>query len=450
MRLRLQVRQSADKSFSWELTAPVARVGRDPSCELSLQGDGTQSVSWNHARLELHGEGAFVSDVGSSNGTYVNGKRIEGRTALHLGDRVELGRTGPKLLVAQLEGATPPPRVATAFEARPSPPVAKAIAAGIPAAPVAPPPVRAAPVVAPPVRAGDERSVSGGTTRMLLVKLQSSQRRNMMLLGAAVATIAVLMLIIGGLLIAFGVWSLSSNKKGDLAQADSGSAGSAETGRLKPEQIFEKALPSTVWVVVPQGRPNAYSFGSGSLVDRERKLIITAQHVVGDRPDVAVFFPHYDTGRLNLKKKEYIDRAKSLGIEGRVVARDVKRDLALIELETVPADVPALSIADESPLPGHTVYSIGNPGLTDIDMWMLTTGTVRQVHQKQWAYVDRAPREAWAIETQSPVNPGDSGGPVVNGEGKLVAVVAGGKGDSNLMTFFIDRREIVDLLNKTR
>src|SRR4029077_16354727 len=74
MRLRLQVRQSADKSFSWELTAPVARVGRDPSCELSLQGEGTQSVSWNHARLELHGDGVFITDVGSSNGTYVNGK----------------------------------------------------------------------------------------------------------------------------------------------------------------------------------------------------------------------------------------------------------------------------------------------------------------------------------------------------------------------------------------
>ncbi len=50
-------------------------------------------VSTDHAELLLEGEGAVLRDLGSSNGSWVNGRRVPGRTSLASGDLIELGRT---------------------------------------------------------------------------------------------------------------------------------------------------------------------------------------------------------------------------------------------------------------------------------------------------------------------------------------------------------------------
>jgi S1-C subfamily serine protease len=442
MKLRLQVRQSANKAFTWEHTAPMARVGRDPECELSLQGEGSQSVSWNHARLELTPDGAYVTDLGSSNGTFINGKRTEGRARFQVGDYIELGHTGPKLQVAELIGCGKASKAhaATAYEPLPAAPIA---AKPIPVAPAIPARVQSG--IAPSARSVD--AAAGGTTRMMLVNLQSSQRRNMMLLGIAAACVVVLLLIIFGLLIAFGVVVFS--KKPQVAQAEPAVA--APSTGLTPKEIYQQTLRSTCWIVVRL--PGGMGTGTGSLVDRDWRLVVTAQHVVGNQKEVAVFFPHFENGKAENRKGFYLDpqNADRLGHRGRVVARDVQHDLALVQLEEVPSEVVVLQIAEESPAPGETVYSVGNPLDLNTAMWQATTGTVRQVTHKQWRYgEDKLDRDADVLETQAPVNPGDSGGPVVNSEGKLVAIVAGSRGGVNLMTLFVDRGEVLKLLAAKR
>jgi diguanylate cyclase (GGDEF)-like protein len=64
-------------------------IGRDPGCELPLHDD---NVSWRHARVEDRGGEWVVVDLGSTNGTLVNGAANTGGT-LRVGDRVFLGRT---------------------------------------------------------------------------------------------------------------------------------------------------------------------------------------------------------------------------------------------------------------------------------------------------------------------------------------------------------------------
>jgi pSer/pThr/pTyr-binding forkhead associated (FHA) protein len=49
-------------------------LGRASSCHLCLPGDGT--VSRQHCLLELEGESAWVRDLGSRNGTHLNGAKI--------------------------------------------------------------------------------------------------------------------------------------------------------------------------------------------------------------------------------------------------------------------------------------------------------------------------------------------------------------------------------------
>ncbi len=71
-------------------------IGRSPTAEVSLPE--ILSISRNHARLR-HLEGLVViEDLGSTNGTYVNDRRVEGPTVLHSGDRFQVGSVHFKFL----------------------------------------------------------------------------------------------------------------------------------------------------------------------------------------------------------------------------------------------------------------------------------------------------------------------------------------------------------------
>ena len=63
-------------------------LGRDPSCEYPLN---YPMISWHHAALERSSDGTYVEDLGSRNGTYVNGARISGKTLVRAGDEIGLG-----------------------------------------------------------------------------------------------------------------------------------------------------------------------------------------------------------------------------------------------------------------------------------------------------------------------------------------------------------------------
>lgn len=67
-------------------------LGRRPEVDLSIAWD--PEVSGLHAELQgMGGEWAIVDDGLSTNGTYVNGRRVSGRQRLRDGDRVRVGRT---------------------------------------------------------------------------------------------------------------------------------------------------------------------------------------------------------------------------------------------------------------------------------------------------------------------------------------------------------------------
>ncbi len=63
-------------------------VGSDPSSDLVADRHGLSRV---HAAFERYGEAWSVRDLGSRNGTFVNGDRVIGERALHAGDEILLG-----------------------------------------------------------------------------------------------------------------------------------------------------------------------------------------------------------------------------------------------------------------------------------------------------------------------------------------------------------------------
>ena len=68
---------------------PDLRIGRD-ECDIML---ADPEVSRWHAALRQVDSELAIEDLGSTNGTWVNGHRIEAVTPLRLGDRVRLGNT---------------------------------------------------------------------------------------------------------------------------------------------------------------------------------------------------------------------------------------------------------------------------------------------------------------------------------------------------------------------
>jgi len=63
-------------------------LGRDPTCELPLQDEG---ISRRHCRVVSDDKLFFVEDLNSTNGTLLNGERLQGRAVLNAGDRIYLG-----------------------------------------------------------------------------------------------------------------------------------------------------------------------------------------------------------------------------------------------------------------------------------------------------------------------------------------------------------------------
>jgi hypothetical protein len=212
-------------------------------------------------------------------------------------------------------------------------------------------------------------------------------------------------------------------------------------------EVYKKTVRSTVWIHSDRGRVT--STGSGSLVDKDARLVLTNFHVVGDVKKATVFFPAFRDGKPIPERKYYLDRRKDLAIPGTVLAVDKEADLAVIRIDKVPDVEREIPLAASSPDPGQTVHSIGNPGDSGA-LWVYTPGKVRQVYHKTWkAEVDRRVLsfKAKVIETDSATNPGDSGGPLVNDKGELVGVTQGGAIKAQLLSTFIDVSEVKRVLS---
>ena len=80
--------------------SPV-RIGREPGSTILFSGDAAKVVSSRHAELRFEGGGWVLADLGSRNGTYLNGSRLAASATapIKVGDVIRLGESGPELRV---------------------------------------------------------------------------------------------------------------------------------------------------------------------------------------------------------------------------------------------------------------------------------------------------------------------------------------------------------------
>jgi pSer/pThr/pTyr-binding forkhead associated (FHA) protein len=73
---------------------PINSIGRNVNSTIFIDDD---FVSGTHAMLTFRGRSWFIEDQGSTNGTYVNGHRIDRPVAMSFGDELTIGRVRMRL-----------------------------------------------------------------------------------------------------------------------------------------------------------------------------------------------------------------------------------------------------------------------------------------------------------------------------------------------------------------
>ncbi|MGB2954216.1 MAG: FHA domain-containing protein [Gaiellaceae bacterium] len=90
-RLVVLTSPALEEGNEWRLDAVPVTAGRGPQNDIQLEDD--QFTSAQHARIEPRLDGVWVEDVGSTNGTYLNGIRLTRPRKLAAGDVVRIGET---------------------------------------------------------------------------------------------------------------------------------------------------------------------------------------------------------------------------------------------------------------------------------------------------------------------------------------------------------------------
>src|SRR5438067_9997214 len=182
----------------------------------------------------------------------------------------------------------------------------------------------------------------------------------------------------------------------------------AEPPGLDPEErnnveVYRKVLPSVVNIT---STAVAFDFfygpvpqqgqGSGFVFDREGH-ILTNNHVIAGARQVEV---------STSDKKKY---------KARVIGADPIRDLAVIQISAEKV-TPVVLGDSKSLMVGQKVYAIGNPFGLSGTMTRGIISSIRSVNGPEGSAIDEA------IQTDAAVNPGNSGGPLLNWRGEVIGI----------------------------
>ena len=190
----------------------------------------------------------------------------------------------------------------------------------------------------------------------------------------------------------------------------------------KAAGLADALARATVWV-----RPTATdAHAAGVVIDRDRRLILTSASGSGTADRVGVAFALRAGDTIVGEREPYRDpvglHLKGAWRAGTVVARDPARDLALVQLDSLPDAARAVPLAEASPAPGDAVHAMNHPGGLEF-AWVYAAGVVRQRGRVALGPGEKPARVGTNI-LQIPAQAGSPGGPLLNDRGELVGVLS--------------------------
>lgn len=359
------------------VTGPLI-AGRDPGCDLVLEDS---RVSRRHLSLAPDGSDRLrVRDLGSSNGTRVDGLALTEEATVTAGARIQLGSC--TLTVQVTPSAAPIPPVpggsagATVGPGFPVPPLASTPSPALPSSPPS------SPHRAPPDASRGVSAPNGATGRRVseddsvVIRLRRAVRRSTVLAGMALVA-----LVAGGFVV--GVLLLRSEPT--------------------VEDIIAAVAPSTVLILSVDG-----AMGTGWVFDAEQGLIVTNHHVIGSGTSFEV------------------------GVDGErrpatLVGAAPCEDLAVLRvIET--EGLQTLELGEQEQLRlGQPVIALGFPDNASFSDDLTATTGVVSVARAQFRGGFDVPDFPNVVQTDAAINPGNSGGPLVDLDSRLVGVNSAGR-----------------------
>ncbi|MFB8425086.1 S1C family serine protease [Priestia megaterium] len=201
-----------------------------------------------------------------------------------------------------------------------------------------------------------------------------------------------------------------------------------QSNRTSTNDIYEKAVPS-VFAIYLESRTNKSSVsGTGFVIKAQNELlIVTNEHVVSSKKQVFYL--------INKSGEKY---------KGRVIYSNKDDDIAFLKLSQKP-NIPGLEI--DSNINkfsiGTSVYTIGNP--YDF-LFSMSNGIISNLNEN--VVFEDGDFDELLIQTTINVNPGNSGGPLLNGDGEVIGIVSSMLEDSNGMSFAVPAKTIEKNIKK--
>jgi S1-C subfamily serine protease len=182
---------------------------------------------------------------------------------------------------------------------------------------------------------------------------------------------------------------------------------------LSPEAIYREDAPSVVLITdtrtqtvpgslfLPPSKEQVGSLGSGFVIDRQGD-VVTNDHVVQGAQGIRVGF------------------SNGASYPATIVGADPSTDVAVVRVKAPSSALRPLTFDDSSKLQvGDPAYAIGNPFGLDRTM---TAGIVsavgRDIESPNGLTIPKA------IQTDAPINHGNSGGPLLDRDGRVVGIAA--------------------------
>lgn len=189
-------------------------------------------------------------------------------------------------------------------------------------------------------------------------------------------------------------------------------------------RVAEQLSPSVVTVIstVPDRSPQGKTLkgvGSGMLVSA-RGQVLTNEHVIAEATRVHV----------ELSSRDRLD--------ARVLYADPLLDLALLELDGVTTDLTPVEFSDRDPTPGEWVMAVGQPFGLGHTVTVGVVGGLGRDHDDLGRPPGLRPDGIWSfIQTDASINIGNSGGPLVDADGKVVGIATAVRSDGQGLAFAI-------------
>ncbi len=191
---------------------------------------------------------------------------------------------------------------------------------------------------------------------------------------------------------------------GDFSLTEASASPAFDSEEQQNIAVYKRALPSVVNIT---STAMAYDFfyrpvpqqgqGSGFILDKQGH-ILTNNHVIDNAQQVEVTL--YD-------KKKY---------KAAIVGVDKNHDLALLQIKDAPNLEPATLAESNSLVVGQRVYAIGNPFGFSGTMTRGIISAIRSIMMPSGNKIEDA------IQTDASVNPGNSGGPLLNSRGEVIGI----------------------------